>query len=103
MLKNDLGGLIGFLNAIKPHAKAEAERLFPDHPKAREIWIKLCSGNGGIDQVVEVLGLHRKYDAYSMYFNENVNKGRYELAGLAVEDFCSFCKEQLRENFYLFK
>lgn len=103
MNKNFLKEALNFLESLKAPASEEAKRLFPAHPKAQEVWIKLCSSSGGIEEVVQTLGLHTEYDEHYKEFDKNVNNGLTETASLQVAGFVDFCKQQLLENFYMFK
>jgi hypothetical protein len=49
------------LDQFAQEAEFEANKLFPDHPKAREVWVKPGSSGGGIMDVVKTLGLHGDY------------------------------------------
>lgn len=103
MDKTFLKESLNFLESLKYPAAEEAKRLFPMHHKAQEVWIKLCSSSGGVEEVVQTLGLHTEYDEYCKAFDKNVNNRLTETASLQVAGFVDFCKQQLLENFYMFK
>lgn len=92
-----------FIDSVRVQALSEAQALFPDHPKAWEVWAKLCALSGGIEEVVQTLGLEREYSQYQHEFTESVKMGCKEAASIQLLDFTEFCKEQVMENFYLFK
>lgn len=91
------------LNAAAVDAAKEAKELFPQHPKAQQVWVKLCSVDGGIEPVVKTLGLQMEYKEYLKDFNCSYDKGMIETAASQVDGFVAFCKEQVLENFYMFK
>jgi len=60
--KEFLEGSIVYLDKLKAPAMEEAQRLFPSHPKAQDVWAKLVSHSGGVAETVKVLGLEADYD-----------------------------------------
>lgn len=94
---------IKFLDSLRAPALCEAKALFPNHPKAQDVWVKLCSRSGGIEPTVDTLGLTREYRQYQHDFRESIEKGCNEVATMLLNDFVEFYKDQVRENFYLFK
>lgn len=91
------------LESAAVEAAKEAKELFPQHPKAQQVWVKLCSGGGGIEPVVKTLGLQREYKEYLKDFDCSFDKGMIETAASQIDGFVAFCKEQVLENFYMFK
>lgn len=91
------------LQSLKAPAEKEAQKLFPNHPKAREVYVQLKSGDGGIEPVVKTLGLQQEYKEYTKDFNSYCDKGLHESAATCVGGFVEFCIAELKENFYLFK
>lgn len=95
--------MLDWIESLKGPAIEEAKRLFPHHPKAQEVWVKLKSHSGGIDPVVQTLGLHHDFELYQKEFKQSVEKGLLETASMQVNDFIEFCKQKLLEEFYMFK
>ena len=100
---NFLNESIAVLESLKDPARREAKRLFPKHPKAQEVWVKLCCGGGGIRPVVETLQLQQEFEVYSESVNKHIRNRRHELASICISNFVSFCKDMVRDNFYMFK
>jgi len=94
---------LDYINSINAPAQKEAADLFPKHPKAQEVWVKLCTMNGGIEESVEVLGLHDEFKDYMRDWDLAVDRGNNETASMQTEGFVNFCKERVREEFYMFK
>lgn len=92
-----------YLESLRGPAEEEAKYLFQDHPKAQDVWVKLNCHDGGIEPVVEQLGLQRDYKEYLKTVNESIEKGMYDIAEMQIEGFVHFCKQQVIENFYMFK
>ncbi len=91
------------LHSLKAPIEKEAQKLFPNHPKARAVYVQLKSGDGGIQEVVKTLGLQKEYNSYAKDFNQYCDKDLNESAGICLNDFVEFCIDELKQNFYLFK
>lgn len=102
-LKEVLSEALDFLNSLKAPAMKEAKALFPDHPKAQKIWVNLSCGDGGIMPVVNTLGLYEQYKKYKKDLSRAIKAEESERASMIIADFVNFCKEKVREDFYMFK
>lgn len=102
-IKDQLKEYEEFLQSLKAPAKKEAIDLFPGFPLAQDIYVKLMSGGGGIEDVVKKLSLEKEYNNYTREYNNYLDKKLYESASLCVGNFINYCLDQLKDNFYLFK
>jgi hypothetical protein len=91
------------IERLKVIAEIEAKSLFPDHPKAQDVWVRLCSGEGAIKEVAQVLDLQVDHDQYYKTFMSYLDSGNIEAAVITQESFIQFCKDQVKENFFMFK
>ena len=87
-------------NKLEPIGE-QAKRLFPSHPKAQDVWIKLGTG-GGIIPVVESLGLYVDYDDYANQFNACAENRLTQQAAEHLAQFIKFCQQQVLDNYYKF-
>ena len=88
-------------NKLEPIGE-QAKRLFPNHPKAQDVWIKLGTGDGGIIPVVDTLGLQMDYDDYSNQFNACAENGLNQQAAEHLTQFVKFCQQQVLDNYHKF-
>lgn len=81
----------------------QAKRLFPDHPKAQDVWVILCTtGSGGVMEVVKAIGLKNEYESYSNKFDACVDRGLNREAADHLTQFRKFCQQQVLDNYHKF-
>jgi len=81
----------------------QAKRLFPDHPKAQDVWIKLgTSGAGGVIETVNVIGLRKDYRDYADKYIKLNELEQYASADELLAQFIKFCQKQVLDNYHKF-
>lgn len=91
------------LKELKESKLIEAKELYPNMPKAQEVYTKLYSHSGGIEPVVETLGLEDEFESYlAEILSDFDRRASAEIINMKIEGFLDYCKDQFRENFYMF-
>jgi hypothetical protein len=94
---------IDLLKELKKDKIAEAKTLYPDMPKAQDVYVKLHSHSGGIEPVVETLRLRDEFEAYRAEIQSDFDRrASAEIINMKIEGFLDYCKDQFRENFCIF-
>lgn len=103
MTKEEIKVTLNVIDALYHIGLNEGRELFPHHPKAQEVWAKLYSGRGGIEPTVEILGLQKEYSEYRAEINRSWDNISNDIIALKIDGFVQFCKDHVKENFFMFK
>ena len=103
MIREFLDNSLKAIKIMSEEATKKAIVKFPDHPKAQDVWVRLHSMNGGFEEAVKVLGLHREQKQYENQFNEYWDKKMHESIAILMNDFRDFLIKEVEENFFMFK